>query len=1113
MDSRFLSLECDKVHCYDFNECNKLLVIVLDTLDVVIVDLISASFRCKFKIHEIYTILSTSAPNNHNMTKKKSNMNLSETYYRKNEKFSLPLHVLKSERKKIVNFSNNNDNNSNHNSFMGEIHAVKFIDRKSMNCIFGENYTTKIVSDHRIMIVCDNAVLIYDYILRTGYTISTIEIGKSINYAEFISHSILAIGCNDGSIAFMHSSDSQPLLKIYHSYSKSMITFMRLCSYQTYDSSANCSRDTNIFRLLVIQQDGAAYIWEGYVNSNYVDIHKNQPSLQLKDSTKNQSFFVVPVHKLSTSLLFNYSHIDELTNSLITITSDRMIRMWTLDNNGSDVPNMSTKSNSSNSVSRIQRLSFFSSLLNRNNISKSTIAGHGDTNEDTRDRSNSNISSNSTTSEIDRNSANTSSNLSTIIGNKHTLQTFGDNTAIRRAIDTSVSDLICYERISYGKKDVYSKFSACVPIYSMKYPTGTYLLANKVNSNLLFAVNNVRDNFSDRNSENNVNTFFLDPLHEINLLSLLQPYSVITASNHTIKVMFLRTIRSFPELIYVGTNVGILLLNINTLAFCSGPSVGTHKEWGPIHLCYSNSSIQKTKIAETYAIKSDGVNNINNINNIESIGDDSKNEGATNIITIVVIEELSCHVSDTFIKSSPSKYTNGQSDSSSLSNNFLINRPIVLSSPSGKFCSFYWPQSCSYIIVAVNIALKSGPCMQEVERGQCTHFAWICDFSDQICPLHSDVFVTLRVKQNNESVKGKEKKTSFLNNLFSSDANFEHKTAKHSVSVTDFAFKYFPVDESSRKYDLAHHISISNSSEYFNINDIIQIHGGLLLCITTASLCNDSTITSKSKLLHLVNDIQGNQMLKQVGPSMPQITQVSWDYSTGYGALCIGDRINIVYLFINQSRYILQTIHSIGVESPKLNHRLWWDLGSLYICCGKVIFTACTKYPCENNRLPPTQYLGTRDVNIPLVDIYTISRSDCTFVNPVFINNKRSCNYTYNNEFQFVEVIDIRKGNLILTNSSTGTVFSLPLTGYPLASLTIMLNYGHTKDALEWSKVLPEKLHNNIANIFRSRGFLVEALSLRYISDGYIDETWRYRVDNHQNIVPGVKILDLSQNK
>ena len=244
---------------------------------------------------------------------------------------------------------------------------------------------------------------------------------------------------------------------------------------------------------------------------------------------------------------------------------------------------------------------------------------------------------------------------------------------------------------------------------------------------------------------------------------------------------------------------------------------------------------------------------------------------------------------------------------------------------------------------------------------------------------------------------------------------------------------------------------------------------------------------------------------------MAQITQVSWDYSTGYGAICIGDRINIVYLLINQTKYILQTIHSIGVETPRFNHRLWWDLGSLYICSGNIIFTACAKYPREN-KLQSTRYLGKRDVNIPVVDIFTISHSDCSFLNPVFIKSKRSCNYTYNYEFQFVEFIDIRKGNLIFTNSSSGTVFSLPLIGYPLASLTIMLNYGNIKDALEWSKVLPEKLHNDVANIFRSRGFLIESLSLRYISGGCIDETWRYRDDNYQNMFPGVKILDLSQN-
>lgn len=1108
MDTRFLSLECDKVRCYDFNESNKLLVIVLDTLDIVIVDLISVSIRCKLKIHEIFTIISKPASNNNIMAEKKSNINLSETYYRKNEKFSLPLHVLKSGQKNFINFSNNNNNNNN--LLIGEIHAIKFIDRKSMNCIFGENYATKIVSDDRIMIVCDSAVLIYDYILKTGFTISTIEIGKSVNYAEFVSHSILAIGCNDGSIVFMHSSYSQPLLKIYHSHSKSMITFMRLCSYQAYDSPANYSKDTNMFRLLVIQQDGAAYIWEGYVNNNNVDIPKNQPLLQLKDSTKNHSFFVVPAHKLSTSLLYNYSYVDELTNSLITITSDRIIRMWTLDSSSSDVPNMSAKSNGRHNVSRIQRSSFFSSLLNRNDTSKLTVAGHSDINEDTRDRSYSNISSNSTSSEIERSSTNATINLSSIIGNKHIPQSFGDNTAIRRVMDTSVSDLMCYERIRYGKKDVYSKFSACAPIYSIKYPSGTYVLANKVNSNLLFVISNVHDNFSDRNSESNVNTFFLDPLHEINLLTLLHSHNATTVSNHTIKVMFLRTIRSLPEVIFICTNVGVLLLNIYTI--CSGPFVGTHKEWGPIHLCYSNSSIQKTKIAETdiSITKSDLV-----FSNSEFIGDDIKNKGATSTTTVDVIEELSCHTGDTSIKSNPSEYHIGQNDFSSLNYNFFINRPIVLSSPSGKFCSFYWPQSCYYVIVAVNLAWKSESCMQEVERGQCTYFAWMCDVSNQIYPFFGDVFVTLSVKQNIETSKGQEKKTSLLNSLFTNDVNVESKaetTNKNSVGSADLIFKYFPMTDSSGKYESAHQISISNTHSTLSINNIKQMHGGLLLCVTTTFSSNVYTSTSKSKLLHLVTDDHGNRMLKQLGPPMAPITQISWDYSTGYGAMCIGDRINIVYLQIYQSRCILQSIHSIGMDSPRMYHRLWWDFGSLYICSGKNIYIACTQYSRDNGQ-QYTRYFGKRDINIPIVDIFTISNSDSLFMNPAFINNKRSCNYTYNSEFQFVEVIDILKGNLILFNSFSGSVFSVPLTENPLAALTIMLNYGSIKDALVWSEVLPVKLRSNIANIFRSRGFVIEALSLSWISDICIDETWRLRDNENHSMFTGVKLSDLSQDK
>ncbi len=1103
MDSRFLALECNKVNCYDSNKSNDLLVIIFNTLEVVIVDLISVSIRCRFRLYEIYSIISssiTSSSNKSSLRDRKNNGSSREMYYRKKQALSLPLHLLKFENKKNTNPKIYNNSDSGNTLSLGEVHTVKFIDRKSMYEIFGESYANKITSDHMILIVCDNIILIYDYILRKGYTIPT-EIGKSTTCAEFISHNLLSIGYHDGSITFMNIPSNQSPLKIYPSYSKSMISFMRLCSYQTIVHENTPFKVTHIFRLLVIQQDGAAYIWEGCISNNNVDIRKNQPSIQLKDGVRSNSFFSVPVHKLSSSLLVNYSYIDDLTTSLVTITSDRVVRMWDFSNIDSDLSNISTKISSRDSVSRNKRLSFFSSLLNRHiNTPKSNFPAYIDAHDDTRERSNSNISSNSTSSERDRSNTNTTSDISTIITNKHTVQSFSDNSATRRADDNSVLDLMCYERIKYNKKDAYSKFSACAPIYSIKYPTGTYILANKVNSNLLIATSNVHESFSDRTSETNSNTLFLDPLHEINVLHLLQRYNI--TANHTIKVMLLRTIRKFPELILICTNVGILVLNIVTSI--SGPFVGTHKEWGPIHLSYSNSSIQKSKIMES------SLNNkCENGDTSEFIYDTTRTKTKNvNIISTDMIEELNCQMSNvSSVKSSPIKSYSDYSNVANRYHDFIINRPIVLSSPSGNFCTFYWPQSCYYVIVAVNISWKSGACMQEVERGQCTHFAWLCDYSNFASKVNSDIFVILSVKnQSADTITERGKRVSLLNNLFSSDTSTTDsdkaestKLFNTSASSADLMFKYFSSPDANGRYGISNQIIVSNiTTEIKNISSINQMHGGLLLCLTTTSISSDFyNSASKSKLLHLIRDENGNQMLKKIGPSMAQVTQVSWDYSTGYGALCIGDRINIIYLQISENNCTLQCIHSIGMEAPRFNYSLWWDLGSLFICCSNRIYVACTQFP-HSSRVRSTGYVGKRDINIPVVDIFNVSHKDLFLINPAIIENNRNLSYAYNPELQYPEVIDIRRGNLIISSPCNGTIFSLPLIENPLIALTMILSYGDVKVGVEWTNILPLKLHVSISNLLTSRGLKLESLFLKRISNAYFDEFWRYRDYNNE---------------
>jgi hypothetical protein len=119
-------------------------------------------------------------------------------------------------------------------------------------------------------------------------------------------------------------------------------------------------------------------------------------------------------------------------------------------------------------------------------------------------------------------------------------------------------------------------------------------------------------------------------------------------------------------------------------------------------------------------------------------------------------------------------------------------------------------------------------------------------------------------------------------------------------------------------------------------------------------------------------------------------------------------------------------------------------------------------------------------------------------INPASIDNNRNLSYAYNPELQYPEVIDIRRGNLIISSSCNGTIFSLPLIENPLIALTMILCHGDVKDGVEWTKILPLKLHMSISNLLISRGFKFESLFLKRISNAYFDELWRYRDYNNE---------------
>lgn len=86
----------------------------------------------------------------------------------------------------------------------GTIRAVAFVDEQSIQNNSGERFSPHIATfnvDTRVMIVCDSALIFYDFATNKSNTISSSDLsGKAITTAEFVFSDLVAIGCSDGLI-------------------------------------------------------------------------------------------------------------------------------------------------------------------------------------------------------------------------------------------------------------------------------------------------------------------------------------------------------------------------------------------------------------------------------------------------------------------------------------------------------------------------------------------------------------------------------------------------------------------------------------------------------------------------------------------------------------------------------------------------------------------------------------------------------------------------------------------------------------------------------------------------------------------------------------------------
>lgn len=90
---------------------------------------------------------------------------------------------------------------------VGDIKRVVFIDRVAMQWACGGIIIPPTLdtfhSPNRVMIICDGALIFYDFVSRIAHAITPADLNRvAICSAEFIYTDLCAIGCADGSIRF-----------------------------------------------------------------------------------------------------------------------------------------------------------------------------------------------------------------------------------------------------------------------------------------------------------------------------------------------------------------------------------------------------------------------------------------------------------------------------------------------------------------------------------------------------------------------------------------------------------------------------------------------------------------------------------------------------------------------------------------------------------------------------------------------------------------------------------------------------------------------------------------------------------------------------------------------
>ena len=135
-----------------------------------------------------------------------------------------------------------------------------------------------------IMIVCEYAIIFHDYTTRRSSAITTLDFGQTKatpTCAEFISPEICAIGFSDGFIRLWDCLQWKQV-KVLNTASKSPVQSLLNLLPKNYFSMSGLGLPIKDghgrMRLLSVQSDGSALIWECDIFGNMILIGDSDPS-------------------------------------------------------------------------------------------------------------------------------------------------------------------------------------------------------------------------------------------------------------------------------------------------------------------------------------------------------------------------------------------------------------------------------------------------------------------------------------------------------------------------------------------------------------------------------------------------------------------------------------------------------------------------------------------------------------------------------------------------------------------------------------------------------------------------------------------------------------------